>query len=211
MSLAPLTDIFSAQRKGLESLAIALERRNHQRSPILNYGWMPDGLAKPRRAKARNLEPDIGDESIAPLGDLFDPTIQQVQSDHWGGHQWSDWTSVSKLRSEKVQGLYRLRNARNTDLVIIGHGAVAHAASFDTTLTCSFVPGPWSRGQRRELLDDLIALHPLSHARLPGAQFGGNTSDEPEQRESFVQYLRRMEESVMEKMWFPQVGILRAS
>ena len=30
VSLAPLSNISSAQRKGLESLAIALERRNHQ-------------------------------------------------------------------------------------------------------------------------------------------------------------------------------------
>ena len=105
VSLAPLTDISSAQRKGLESLAIALERHNHRQSPILNYGRMPDGLAKPRRGSAHNLEPAIGDESIAPVGDLFDESIQQVCTLHWGGHPWSDWTPVSKLRGEKAQGL----------------------------------------------------------------------------------------------------------
>jgi len=212
LSLAPLTGISSVQRKGLESLAIALERRAYQRSPVLNYGRMPDGQAKPRRGSARNPEPDISDESIAPIGDLFDTAIQQVLTLHWGGHQWSDWTPVSKLRHEKAQGIYRLRHDRESLLVVIGHGTIAHVASFDTTLTCSYVLGSWSKGRRRELVDDLVALHLLRHGRLPSTQFGGQENHfEQEQHESFIQYLRRMEESVLEKMWFPQTNILRAS
>jgi hypothetical protein len=203
VSLAPLSNISSAQRKGLESLAIALERRNHQRSPTLNYGRMPDGLAKPKRANARNVEPDISDESVPPVGDLFDPTIQQVLTNHWGGYPWSDWMPVSKLRSEKAQGIYRLRHDQDTHLVTIGHGAIAHAASFGPTLIGSYVLGPWSKPQRRELLDDLFALHLLMHARLPGA-FGGNHSESPEH---FIQYLCRIEEMVMERLWFPRIDI----
>lgn len=201
VSLAPLPGVPPVQRKGLESLAIALERRLYQRSPMLNYGRMPDGLVKPRRAKARNA-PETDDESIAPVGDLFDESIQQVLSLHWGGYQWSDWMPVTKLRHERAQGLYRLRSDRGTDLVLIGHGTIAHAASFDTTLNCSYASGSWSKTQRRELLEDLIAQHLLFSARLPGAQFGGNRS-EPDQQERFMQYLQRMEEILITDLWFP--------
>src|SRR5579859_3141375 len=142
LSLAPLPGVSTIQRKGLESLAIALERRNAQRSPMLNYGRMPDGLAKPRRMKARNA-PETDDESTAPVGDLLDESIQQVLSLHWGGHQWSDWVPVTKLKQERVQGLYRLRFNQGTDLVALGHGTIAHAASFDATLKGSYIAGPW--------------------------------------------------------------------
>lgn len=171
VSLAPLSGVSPHLRKGLESLAIALERCLYRRSPMLNYGRMPDGLSKPKRPKARQDRDYQNDESAAPACDLLAEAHAPTCAPHWGGHRWSEWTPVSHLKKEKDQGLYRLRRGLGGELALLGHGNVANVAQFDKEFQCSYVPGEWTKGQRRELLDDLIGLYLVSHKRLPLAQF----------------------------------------
>lgn len=136
---------------------------------------------------------------IKPAGPL-DPAIERQI---WCNHQWSDWHPLDQLPTRVIgsrSGLYRIRGNGLSRLVYIGQGGVvsrltshldsakvgatAKGRSFAAcgALEASWIlDDQWSKNQREELENDLLAAHYLGTGEAPVAQFGGRDSIE-EQR-----------------------------
>jgi hypothetical protein len=190
-------------RKGLEALAIALYRQEHDRSPTVEFGRMPAGYRASSSYDRRLLdagrvfrggpsaESDASHVSgVPPLGSLSgDP-----HGAEWGGHDWSPWVPLEEVVRHRPQGsgLYRIRGREHATLLYIGQGFIAprllahlaktrvpghnHGQLFAAAapLACSWVVNDdWLSHQRLELENDLIASHLLVTGEIPVAQFRG--------------------------------------
>jgi hypothetical protein len=189
-------------RKGLEAVAIAVHRQEHDCSPTLNFGRMPPGY---RMSSANNARltaagqrfrggPREGeDEAHAPGIPPPGPLSGEVRDGAWCGHRWSTWAAIIPDALPSLppgNGIYRI-SGRGVGLVYIGEGLVrgrlqTHLAKLQTAtrqgavfaenapLAFSFAMNrEWLRHQRLELETDLIAAHVLSLHKVPPAQFVG--------------------------------------
>ncbi|WP_434424144.1 GIY-YIG nuclease family protein [Nannocystis pusilla] len=169
----------TAWRKGLETLAIALHRQEHGRSPTVEFGRVPLGyqastgnnkklvVAGKRSRGGPSEDPDPGHmPGVPPVGPLGgDP-----QGLSWGGHAWSPWRPIADASraTEDAFGLYRIRGQAGDGLLYIGEGRIgtrlrAHAAKIRqpahrqggvfvaaSALEASWVVGAWATHQRLE-------------------------------------------------------------
>jgi hypothetical protein len=193
----------SRLRKGLETLAIALYRQEHQCSPTVNFGRMPNGyrmssgnnarlVAAGKRFRGqRCTEPQENwCPGIPPQG----PLGANLHADDWCGHKWNSWVPAARApRQASVVGLglYRIRVPGEPGLVYIGEGIVearllshrmkgsskthrqANAFSAQELEYSWTLNRGWHRYQRQELETDLIAAHVQLLGFPPEAQFLG--------------------------------------
>lgn len=188
-------------RKGLETLAIALYRQQHQASPNFNFSRMPIGYIKSSgntkqlceagkrfRGGRVNQRTHHHNPSIPPTGSLS----QSPCHPYWCGHQWSPWyplSSVQNYLNVNEVGVYRIRIVNEPTLLYIGEGKIrlrlqAHYRKvqkqevnwvFDMPLECSWVSNDsWHKNQREELENDLIASHLLITEMITTLQFRGS-------------------------------------
>jgi len=192
-------------RKGLEALAISLYRQKYSQSPTVNFGRMPVGyrMSTSNNSKlvqaGKRLRGGLISEpeqshllGISPVGELQ----KDLQSNHWCGHQWSDWVPLTKAGLTSLAnnslGLYRIRSCNQPELLYIGQGIIkarlanhldkaqnpkteqGHVFANAGILECSWViNNSWVHHQRLELENDLIAAHLLFIETAPIAQFLG--------------------------------------
>ncbi|MBD2341452.1 GIY-YIG nuclease family protein [Calothrix sp. FACHB-156] len=192
-------------RKGLEALAISLYRQKYSQSPTVNFGRMPVGyrmstsnnskLVQAGKRFRGGLISELEQShlpGISPLGELQ----KDLQTNHWCGHQWSDWipltlAGLTSLANNSL-GLYRIRSSNQLELLYIGQGIIKarlanHLGKAQNpkteqeqvfanarVLECSWViNNSWVPHQRLELENDLIAAHLLFMETVPNAQFLG--------------------------------------
>jgi hypothetical protein len=192
----------TAERKALETVAIAEHRQRHRASPRWNFGRMPPGFrmstannarlaAAGRRFRGGRTEENLACHipGVPPQGEL-NPEVQDAR---WCGHRWSPWLPLEPAEIRKVAastGLYRIRGPAD-GLVYIGEGNVrtrlmAHAKKLhDRTdqgrILLASAPlefstvlqHAWLPHHRLELETDLIAAHTLALSAPPRAQFIG--------------------------------------
>jgi hypothetical protein len=189
-------------RKGLEAVAIAVHRQEHQRSPTLSFGRMPTGFRMSSANNARLVAAGKRfrggpDETVAEAHEPGIPPTGPLGSDctsrSWGGHAWTPWMTMDAETTQMLapgDGLYRIRGA-DERLVYIGEGAIrsrllAHLAKLNAPtpqgtalraagpLSFSVAPNSnWRRHQRLELETDLIGAYLLATHEPPSAQFIG--------------------------------------
>jgi hypothetical protein len=190
-------------RKGLEAVAIALYRQEHQRSPTFNFGRMPLGYRMSSANNSRLVRAgkrfrggpcDSPEQShlpsLAPAGGL----AGDADSLSWCGHHWSEWVPLADgivLVPVGAEGLYRIRGADGM-LLYVGEGKIrsrlkTHRAKARKAserqhmvfanagpLEASWVAcSTWEPHQREELETDLIAAFTLTTGASPAAQFLG--------------------------------------
>jgi len=108
-----------------------------------------------------------------------------------GGLDWSPWVPIAvSFGAARGEGLYRIRRAGHALLTYVGEGVIAsrlaahlakaadarqrqHDHFAATDLVCSYVSGLWSKPQRLELENDLLANHMELLDVPPAAQFLG--------------------------------------
>lgn len=123
-------------RKGVEAVAIARYRYEHERSPTIQFGRMPIGYRRSSMSNARAV--DAGkrfkggpndalhashEPGIAPLGRCDG----NPQGSQWGSHQWTAWMPLPELSvaaKDRGSGLYRLRGVDPGSLLYIGQGLI---------------------------------------------------------------------------------------
>jgi hypothetical protein len=183
------------ERKMMECVVLAEHRAQFGRSPMANFGRMPDGWVKStgnnaalvragRRARGyrdpRAARP-ADQAAVLDLGRA--PTARD-----WAQISWGSWSSG--LVAEPMVGVYRIRRSGGSRLVYIGQGLIrarliAHAAksqleghrqrvAFSGALESSWAGLPdYSPPQLLEIECDLIASHALTTGSAPEAQFLG--------------------------------------
>ena len=163
VSVAPFPTVPPVLRLGLECLAIALSRQEHQASPLCQFGRMPTGTT------SQFL--DCHRPGLAPHG----PLVGDPHARTWCGQSWSPWIALHRLQPLGNSGLYRLRVPSLDVLVFLGQGKLAErlrAVAPLQGMECSWVANnTWLHQQRLELLTDLIGAHLRSMAALPLWQF----------------------------------------
>jgi hypothetical protein len=112
-------------REGFERLAISEYRIQHGRSPLLNFGRMPEGYLKSSGNNARLVSrggrfrggPDpVGTRAFdAPPPECL---AGDVAGTDWLGHRWSRW--ATELPPASARGLYRLRRSGDGALLYVG-------------------------------------------------------------------------------------------
>jgi len=160
-------------------MAISLYRKQHQRSPTVNFGRVPLGYRMSSANNARLVSKEKRfrggvegeqDENhlpgIAPMGQMGG----NPSSLTWCGHPWSEWIAASQaLRAlpPKMTGRYRLRAPGHGELLSRGEGVIrdrlqshlgkirqaTHRQSkiFTHSMECSWVvDASWWRHQRLE-------------------------------------------------------------
>jgi len=137
-------------RKGMEAVAIALYRRDHNQSPTIEFGRMPPGyrgssantgkLAAAGKRYRGGPDPGVRpvpDSSVPPAGSL---TGDPVDSG-WSGHQRQPWAELAPgglAQTVATRGLYRIRGDADGPLLYVGQGAIpdrplAHLAKMRRT------------------------------------------------------------------------------
>ena len=192
ISLALFPDLPNTFWLGLESLAIALCRQRDFRSPLCQFGRMPEGYMSSSGNDARlaltgkryhggptqeRLECHY--PGMAPQGPLEgDPHTRA-----WGGHHWTPWVPLGRFSPVRQAGLYRLRVPTLDPLIFVGQGKLVdrfkQIQPLDT-MECSWISSSvWLPHQRLELVTDLVAAHLFTTATLPLWQFEPS-HDEPD-------------------------------
>jgi hypothetical protein len=184
ISVAPFPAVSDVLRLGLECVALAFSRQQYMRSPLANFGRMPQGYKPSSGNDARLVlsgkrfrggpTSDILDchlPGIAPRGTLEgDPHARR-----WCGHYWTPWIPIQSIRPVEEIGLYRLRVWDLDPLLFLGQGKLADRLKAIRPLEkmeCSWVADQaWYAHQRLEFLTDLIGAHLLVTATIPLWQF----------------------------------------
>lgn len=196
-------------RKGIEALAISLYRQEQGQSPTVNFSRMPFGYRKSSgntsklkqagkfyRGGLTEEQYSHHTQGVAPIGKL----TGEPQSIDWCGHTWTNWIALEQAKNSlslTALGLYRIRDASQSQLLYIGEGKIrsrlcSHLAKVNKVeskqgqiftnaecLECSWVVNSsWLKNQRQELENDLIAAHLLVTKTVPAAQFLGKSSYE---------------------------------
>lgn len=181
--------------KTAECVVVSQHRAEFGRSPVANFGRMPDGWIKSsgnnrRLAETgrlvRGRQDSRGVRSV-DHAQVLDASRDPTASD-WAGLPWSPWGSAPL--AEPVLGVYRIRRAGENRLVYVGQGLVrsrlaAHIAksrladhrqhmAFSGEIEWSWATLPHCvSAQLLEVECDLIASHALSVGSAPEAQFLG--------------------------------------
>lgn len=184
VAVAPIPDLPTVMRLGLECLALAWYRQQNQQSPLCQFGRMPAGYTpssgndaclvaagKRVRGGPTTQELECHRPGIAPTG----PLIGDPHARDWCGHQWSPWLPLRTLRPAGEDGLYRLRIPDLDSLVFLGRGKLADRLKqfpLEEQVECSWVSNSqWYAHQRLELVTDLIGAHVLTTTTIPLWQF----------------------------------------
>jgi hypothetical protein len=185
VSIATYPAVPPVLRLGLECLALALSRQQHQSSPLCQFGRMPLGYAPPTSGNDARLVLcekryrggttlqflDCHRPGLAPQG----PLVGGPHARLWCGLSWTPWISHGRLQPVGEAGLYRLRVPGLDALVFLGQGKLAERlkpVALVQGMECSWVAqNAWTHQQRLELLTDLIGAHLLSTDALPLWQF----------------------------------------
>src|SRR5260370_16136166 len=151
-------------RLGLEALAIALCRQRDRRSPLCQFGRMPEGYVPSSGNDARlvlcenryrggftSQFLDCHRLSLAPQG----PLGSDPHSRDWCGHHWTPWIPLHRMQPIGEDGLYRLRVPGLDPLVFLGQGKLAERLKAVEPLKgieCSWTASnTWSHRQRLAL------------------------------------------------------------
>jgi hypothetical protein len=202
VSVAPLAGD-TAWRKGMEAVAISLQRKQHGKSPTFNFGRMPPEYSKSSgnstklvRAGKRRRGGKTGQSDLRHLPGMkpVGPLKGDPHAADWCGHKWSPWLPAAKrqLPISADLGLYRIRDADAQQVLYLGQGRIRtritshekRAAARETKagkildsasrLEFSWVVNnTWYDNQRLELENDLIAAYVIELGHAPAAQFLG--------------------------------------
>ncbi|MGK5680634.1 GIY-YIG nuclease family protein [Actinoplanes sp. URMC 104] len=181
--------------KTAECVVVSEHRAEFGRSPLANFGRMPDGWVKSsgntkRLAEAGRRVRGHQDARAARAADhasVLD-VVRDPTAPDWAGQAWSPWSSTPV--ADPAVGVYRVRRAGAEALVYIGQGVVrarvaAHVAksrlvdhrqraAFSGPIEWSWAPLPGhAPAQLLEVECDLIAGHALRLGSAPAAQFLG--------------------------------------
>jgi hypothetical protein len=190
-------DVSAFWRQGLEDVALSIDRWDRKRlpvqepawrmcySPLANFGKAPVGwqLSSSRESGRQGgptaTQEEAHEPSIMPRGDLDDP--QDACAEVWGGYSWSSWQGAREVKMPpEARGLYRLWERDAPDLLFLGYGCLAgaasHAARTNVRLLFSAVAGPWATHALQELRTDLVGLYVCQRKALPVAQYGGSAN-----------------------------------
>jgi hypothetical protein len=184
VAVAPVPELPTTLRLGLECLALAWYRQQNQQSPLCQFGRMPAGYTPSSGNDARLVVAgkrvrggptahllDCHLPGIAPAGPLTgDPHARD-----WCGHHWSPWLPLRTLRPAGEDGLYRLRLPDLDPLVFLGQGKLADRLKqfpLEERVECSWISNSrWYAHQRLEFVTDLIGAHVLTTTTIPLWQF----------------------------------------
>ena len=188
-------------RMGIEALAVTLYRARFGRSPLANFGGMPEGYRKSTGNNARLVAAGRrargGPDLSAPVRPLSVPVNGDLttapESGEWVNWPWSRWIPAPKISLETPgRGLYRLRRPGASELLYVGQGEIkprvsAHLAKAagdgrqaqhfagETQVSWVSLPG-LATTNLLEHENDLIAAHVLTCGRPPSAQFLGHSN-----------------------------------